>query len=111
MSTGRGSIGNDILIAMKCFWDGSYGESESGDEWITLAGFAAPDAVWAEFDDRWNTMLKERYPIAPYIHMIEMLDGEDPFSFLPARCSISSVASRLGPASFGRPAQPPFPTR
>jgi hypothetical protein len=64
---------------MNCFLDGSCGQSDSSDEWITLAGFAGPDAVWADFDDRWNRMRLERYPIALYVHMIEMLDGDDPF--------------------------------
>ncbi len=32
-----------------------------------------------EFDEKWEKMLKNRYPIAPYVHMIEVLDNEDPF--------------------------------
>jgi hypothetical protein len=64
---------------MKAFYDGSIGEDENGDKWITLAGITGTDTVWAEFEARWKTMLEQRYPIAPYIHMIELLGDEDPF--------------------------------
>jgi hypothetical protein len=64
---------------MKVYYDGSEGEDANGDKWITLAGIAATDAVWAEFDKRWSKMLAARYPVAPYIHMIEVMDHEDPF--------------------------------
>jgi hypothetical protein len=67
---------------MKAFYDGSMGTDENGDEWITLAAIAGTDEIWAEFDAQWSTMLKSRYPIAPYIHMIEVLDNEDPFDSL-----------------------------
>jgi hypothetical protein len=64
---------------MKAFYDGSIGEDENGDRWITLAGVAGTDAVWANFEERWKRMLAERYPVAPYIHMIELLGHDDPF--------------------------------
>lgn len=67
---------------MKAYFDGSKGTDENGDQWITLAGIAATDSVWAEFDQRWQKMLRARYPVAPYIHMIEILNGEDPFESL-----------------------------
>jgi hypothetical protein len=65
---------------MKIYYDGSNGEPDpQGDGWITLGGVAATDAVWADFDLKWNRMLRERYPMAPYIHMIELLDHNSPF--------------------------------
>ena len=64
---------------MKTYYDGSIGEDDNGDEWITLAGIAATDSVWADFDIQWSRMLARRYPIAPYIHMVELLGGRDPF--------------------------------
>jgi hypothetical protein len=64
---------------MKAYYDGSLGTDENGDEWITLAAISGTDGIWAEFDERWDRMLKNRYPIAPYIHMIEVLDHKDPF--------------------------------
>jgi len=67
---------------MKAYYDGSVTRDEQGEEWITLAGIAGTDAVWAEFDHRWAKMLADRYPIAPYIHMIELLDDKDPFESL-----------------------------
>jgi hypothetical protein len=64
---------------MKCFFDGSEGQDTNGDTWVTLAGWAAPDESWKRFDDTWGRMLRERYPIAPYIHMWEIISGVDPF--------------------------------
>lgn len=66
-------------FCMKAYYDGSVGEDENGDQWITLAAISGTDEVWAQFDERWDRMLKNRYPIAPYIHMIEVLDDKDPF--------------------------------
>jgi len=34
---------------------------------------AATDSTWAEFDRKWDRMLKERSPVAPYIHMIKLM--------------------------------------
>jgi hypothetical protein len=80
ISTGLCRItGKEIFCVVKVFYDGSEGEDEAGDKWITFAAVAGTDAVWAEFDKRWSKMLASRYPIAPYIHMIEILDDEDPF--------------------------------
>lgn len=79
-STGRCSfVGNELLVAMKCYFDGSQGEDDSGAQWLTLAGYAATDLVWKSFDHKWQTMLRERYPIAPYLHMWEIISGTDPF--------------------------------
>lgn len=64
---------------MRIFVDGSYGNDAQGDEWITLGGIAAMDKAWYDFEGHWHTMLRNRYPIAPYIHMIELMDGDDPF--------------------------------
>ena len=66
---------------MKCYYDGSLGDDASGDSWITLGGVAATDSAWAEFDLKWNRMLKERYPVAPYIHMIDVMGHDDPFDY------------------------------
>jgi hypothetical protein len=64
---------------LKTYFDGSVGEDERGDTWITLAGIAATDSVWADLETRWEKMLCSRYPVAPYVHMIELLGHEDPF--------------------------------
>lgn len=68
-----------MFFVMKSFFDGSVGRDENGDEWVTLAGIAATDSAWAQFDERWTKMLANRYPVAPYIHMIELLSDNDPF--------------------------------
>jgi len=80
ISTGRCSFdGTELLIAMKCYFDGSEGTDVHGDTWMTLAGFAAPDKSWESFETTWAKMLRERYPIAPYIHMWQIVSGTDPF--------------------------------
>lgn len=71
--------GKELFCVMKVFYDGSFGEDEKGDKWITLAGIAGTDSLWADFDRKWDKMLKSRYPIAPFIHMIELMNDEDPF--------------------------------
>jgi hypothetical protein len=79
-STGRTCLdGSELLIAMKCYFDGSEGKDLYGDTWITLAGFAGTDKSWGKFEDTWSRMLRERYPIAPYIHMWEIVSATDPF--------------------------------
>lgn len=67
------------VIAMKCYFDGSQGLDDSGAEWLTLAGYMASDVLWSKFDDAWIKILCERYPIAPYIHMSELMGTDDPF--------------------------------
>jgi hypothetical protein len=64
---------------MKCYFDGSQGNDDSAHTWVTLAGYGAPDAIWADFENKWFTMLRDRYPIAPYIHMHELTGWDDPF--------------------------------
>jgi hypothetical protein len=83
MTTGRCVLYDDadLLVAVKCYYDGSYGDDASGDSWITLGGVAATDSTWADFDTEWNRMLSERYPVAPYIHMIELMGHNDPFDY------------------------------
>lgn len=80
LSTGRNDFdGTELLIAMKCYFDGSEGKDKHGDSWVTLAGFAAHDESWKGFDSIWRSMLRERYPMAPYVHMWEIISGTDPF--------------------------------
>lgn len=79
-TTGLSNItGREVFCVMKTYFDGSYGKDERGDAWITFAGIAGTDELWAKFDHEWSKMLKSRYPVAPYIHMIELLGHEDPF--------------------------------
>jgi uncharacterized protein DUF3800 len=76
--TGRFYLGESRpLIAMNCYFDGSVGGQL--DQWLTLGGFVATDPTWARFQKQWEAMLKDRYPIAPYIHMTDIITGNDPF--------------------------------
>jgi hypothetical protein len=64
---------------MRCYFDGSKGKDDTGGEWLTLAGYIASDGFWGDFERKWEAMLRARYPIAPWIHMYELLAGEYPF--------------------------------
>jgi hypothetical protein len=66
MSTGLCRVtGKELFSVMKTYHDGSIGEDDNGDEWITLAAIAATDSVWADVDIQWSRMLARGYPIAP----------------------------------------------
>ena len=67
---------------MRCFFDGSRGEDDDIGQWLTLAGYMATDAVWSGFQKQWETMLRDRYPIAPYVHMCDIAANVDPFERL-----------------------------
>ena len=62
---------------MKLYFDGSVGGRSN--KWMTLAGFVATDRTWAKFQKQWEAMLRDRYPIAPYLHMMDLMTGNDPF--------------------------------
>lgn len=66
---------------MRCYFDGSEGQDDNAATWLTLAGYMAPDSFWGRFQGPWERMLRERYPVAPYIHMIELLSRDDPFEW------------------------------
>ncbi|MGO4884623.1 MAG: hypothetical protein ACLP59_27955 [Bryobacteraceae bacterium] len=79
-STGRNVFdGSELLISMKCYFDGSVGEDKRADTWVTLAGFAAPDRLWNQFEIAWKKMLYARDPVAPCVHMWKLVHSEDPF--------------------------------
>jgi hypothetical protein len=81
-STGRCNLSHaQLLVAMRCFLDGSEGIGAAGEKWLTLAAYCATDSFWSNFETKWNRMLVERYPKAPYIHMIELLSRKDPFEW------------------------------
>lgn len=65
---------------MQCYFDGSTGKDDGGGQWLTLAGYMASDAFWVDFQLKWERMLQERYPMAPWLHMWELLGHEDPFT-------------------------------
>lgn len=79
-TTGRFHLGDaNPFLVMKCYFDGSQGIDDYGHEWITLAGFVAADKFWGDFQTKWEAMLLDRYPIAPYLHMNPLLGRDDPF--------------------------------
>jgi hypothetical protein len=69
---------------LESYFDGSSdtGAWRKGDL-VTLAGFAADDSVWAEFDAKWRNALKgtRQRPEAPYLHMREATKGKGPFTY------------------------------
>jgi hypothetical protein len=62
--------GRDILIAIKVHLDSS-GKS-TVDQFITLAGFAAPDELWANFENEWSQIMTNHSPKSAYVHMKEI---------------------------------------
>jgi len=66
---------------MQCYFDGS-GRSRRYRQPVANSGrIHGADSFWGRFRDDWDRMLRERYPVAPYIHMIELLSREDPFAW------------------------------
>ncbi len=73
----------DILIAIKCYFDGSHGGAGwNSARFVTLAGFAADESLLSEFDDRWMAMLRNaaRRPSTEYLHMRELRKRNGAFS-------------------------------
>jgi hypothetical protein len=72
-----------ILIALESYFDGSATKGwKSRSGYVTLAGTAADDSVWKNFDHDWREILsksKDR-PEAKYIHMREAAHLKKEFS-------------------------------
>jgi len=62
---------------MKSYCDGS-GTLDSS-PFVVLAGVAAEESLWAGFERGWREVLRSRSPIAPYLHMREVVPGKGPF--------------------------------
>lgn len=60
-----------LLIAFESYFDCSGGIKNT--PYLTLAGMAADDSMWAEFNRGWNDILKSNNPPAAYMHMREAL--------------------------------------
>ena len=64
---------------MRFYCDASEGQDDNSARWLTLAGLMASDQFWGDFQTRWEVVLKDRYPRAPYLHMNPLVMREDPF--------------------------------
>jgi hypothetical protein len=62
---------------MNVYYDGSVGGSHN--QWLSLAGLVASDKTWSNFQTDWESMLADRTPTAEYIHMSDIVSGNDPF--------------------------------
>lgn len=71
--------GKEVFVAMKAYCDGS-GSADTS-PFVVLAGVAAEESVWNAFERDWDRILKDRRPIAPYLHMNEVayFGGRGPF--------------------------------
>lgn len=69
--------GDECLTVMKAYCDGS-GNARTSNV-LVLAGVAADESVWKQFEPEWDRVLKDRDPIAPYLHMKEVASGSKPF--------------------------------
>jgi hypothetical protein len=59
-------------IALHSYFDGSYsGKSWREGDFVTLAGYAAEDSIWSDFDTEWNKILADDRvrPKADHLHM------------------------------------------
>ncbi len=57
----KGSIfGHEVLVSVKAFFDSS-GRID-GSRFVVLAGVAASEKVWGEFDVRWDEILRLEPP-------------------------------------------------
>jgi hypothetical protein len=65
------------MVAMKAFCDGS-GNADTS-PFVVLAGVTSEESEWAFFENEWGRILRDRYPIAPYLHMKEIVLGKGPF--------------------------------
>lgn len=71
------------MAALHSYFDGSYtGRKWTEGGFVTLAGFAADDSMWAEFDVNWKRILADNRnrPSAAYLHMKEAAHLEGEFS-------------------------------
>jgi hypothetical protein len=66
-----------VLIAFESFFDGS--GSEKNAPFLTLAGMAADDSMWSEFNKGWNDILQSNDPPAVYMHMHEAMPLKEEF--------------------------------
>jgi len=60
-----------LLIAFESYFDCSGGVKNT--PYLTLAGMAADDSMWSEFNRGWNDILRSSNPPAAYMHMTEAL--------------------------------------
>lgn len=66
------------MVGFSGYFDGS--KDHQKNQWLTLAGMASTDALWAKFDSEWNAILGNRSPKAEYLHMREATKLEGAFS-------------------------------
>lgn len=79
LASARGSA----LIALKAYFDGSYtGRAWTEGGFLTLAGFAAEESIWTDFDCEWQRILTDdrSRPRASYLHMREAAHLKGEFS-------------------------------
>lgn len=58
----------DLFVVIKSYFDKSGQEDQ---QFLTIGGVAATDAVWDEIEKEWNVILQTNNPSATYMHMNE----------------------------------------
>ena len=90
----RVNIGEDeLFMALRAYLDSSGKIGSKTSNSITLAGLAANDEMWAEFEKAWDNILGSHNPKANYVHMKEIYRLEKEFD--PAKGSDKSSAYGL----------------
>jgi hypothetical protein len=65
-------------VAIKAYYDSSGKIDNPNERFLVLAGFAAPDSVWPQFESAWGDVLKE-YGVC-WFHMSELMALQGLFS-------------------------------
>ena len=66
------------MVSVKASFDssGKIGSSR----FVVLAGVAASENIWQDFETKWDEILKARSPIAPYLHLKELVYATGPYT-------------------------------
>jgi hypothetical protein len=59
------------LVALRSYFDGSGKSDNRGSNFLVLAGFAAENGLWVDFDNGWRSVLRDHG--AAYLHMAEAI--------------------------------------
>ena len=60
-----------LLVALRSYFDGSGKSNNRESKFLTLAGFAAENDLWDDFDNGWRSILRDQG--ATYLHMGEAI--------------------------------------
>jgi hypothetical protein len=86
------------FAVLKSYFDGSGSQKPTAHRnAVTLAGYVAYDATWADFEDGWWKILRTQTPSPAYMHMQEAMQGKKEFSKIKGwdATKVASLLQRL----------------